>query len=320
VCTGTLAGMPLHPKARALLDMLGRIDAPRLYEQPLDMARHNYHKLLFAYRGDLENVDVMTDVMLPRKDIAGGPLRVRVYRGHAEGPAPVVLWFHGGGWTLGDLAGYDGVCRALARRARCAVVAVDYRLAPENAFPAAVDDAWLAWRWLLKEGATQGFDADRITIAGDSAGGNLAATLCLMARDARGVQPMAQVLAYPVTNQLSETSSYDKWGEGYFLDRPSLAWFQRNYLPAASDLADWRASPALAASHAGLPSALIMTAEFDPLSDDGTAYADLLRAAGVPVRHRHYLGMIHGFLSMPKLFEEAGQAVDDMASVVNGTS
>ncbi|MFT4172234.1 MAG: alpha/beta hydrolase [Rhodocyclaceae bacterium] len=308
--------MPLHPKARMLLDMLGRIDAPRLYEQPLDVARHNYHKLLFAYRGELEPVDAIHDFVLPRKDIAGGPLRARIYRPHADGALPVLLWFHGGGWTLGDLAGYDGVCRALARRAGCAVLAVDYRLAPEHTFPAAVDDAWLAWRWVLKEGAGHGLDAGRVTIAGDSAGGNLAATLCLMVRDAGGMLPVAQVLAYPATDQLSEAPSHHQWGDGYFLDRPSLAWFQRNYLPAASDLADWRASPARAASHAGLPPTLVITAGFDPLSDDGAAYGELLRSAGVAVRHRHYARMIHGFLSMPKLFEDAEHAIEDIVAMI----
>ncbi|MFA9438601.1 alpha/beta hydrolase [Uliginosibacterium sp. sgz301328] len=312
--------MPVHPKARQLLDMLHRIEAPRLFEQPLDIARHNYHKLLYAYRGELEHVASISDLELPRRELAGGPLVARLYRTRTDALQPVVLWFHGGGWTLGDVAGYDGVCRSIARRADCAVLAVDYRLAPENAFPAAVDDAWMAWRWAQQHGAEHGLDAARVTVAGDSAGANLAAVLSLMTRDAGGVQPRLQVLVYPSTDQLSEAPSHARWGEGHFLDRDSIAWFQRNYLPSSADYLDWRASPLRATDHRGLAPALVVSAECDPLVDDVIAYGNRLEGAGVPVRHVCYLGMIHGFLSMARLFAATDDALDEIAQAVRGAS
>ena len=235
----------------------------------------------------------------------------RLYKplAHPAGALPVLLWLHGGGWTLGDLAGYDSLCRALANAAHCAVLSVDYRLAPENAFPAAVDDALHAWQWLQKEAEAFGLDAGCVAVGGDSGGGNLAAVLCHLLRDAGGMQPRLQLLVYPATDMLSERPSMLRYGEGYFLDRASIQWFQQNYLPSAADWRDWRASPIYAQSFDALPPALLITAEYDPLTDDGVAYVEKLAAAGVPVQHRDYAGMVHGFLSMGRILPAANEAI-----------
>ncbi|MDB5799463.1 MAG: Alpha/beta hydrolase [Rhodocyclales bacterium] len=315
--------MPLDPRAVSLLEMLNRIEAPRLEEQPLEFARRNFQKLMFAYRPDAPAVASVEDIMIPRREFAGGSLRSRLYkpRNDTSGPLPVLLWLHGGGWTLGDLASYDTLCRGLCSEAQCAVLALDYRLAPENRFPAAVDDALWAFHWLVREGITLNLDAASMAIGGDSAGGNLAAVICLMLRDASrskpvdasGMIPCCQLLVYPITDQTSQRASHEKYGEGHFLDRASINWFQHNYLAAESDYTDWRASPLLAKDFSGLPPTLIVTAECDPLTDDGRAYADKLAAAGVDVHYSEYAGMIHGFLTMGRLFPEAGNAIEEMA-------
>ncbi|MDQ8021615.1 MAG: alpha/beta hydrolase [Moraxellaceae bacterium] len=312
--------MPLDPRARTLLDMLNRIDAPRLQESPLDAARRNFHKLLFAYREEPQAVESVQDVVMSRRAHEGGPLLARLYKpvGHEEAPLPALLWMHGGGWTLGDIAGYDSLCRRVANDAHCAVLSLDYRLAPENAFPAALDDALFAWRWLQKQAAGQGLDARRIAVGGDSAGGNLAAVLCHLLRDAGGVQPCLQWLVYPAIDMLSERRTHELYGEGHFLDRASIAWFQHNYLPSESDWRDWRASPIYAPRFDALPPALLMTAECDPLTDDGVTYLGKLAEAGVVTTHLDYPGMIHGFLTMGRILPAAGEALDAAALALRG--
>lgn len=304
--------MPVDSRTRALLDMLNRIEAPRLHDQPLDIARHNFQKLMFAYRGEAPPGVGAQDLVLTRRELEGGPLAARLYRPASAGDAlPVLLWLHGGGWSLGDIAGYDVLCRMLAREGACAVLALDYRLAPENPFPAAVDDAWFALRWLARHAADHGLDAGRMAVGGDSAGGNLAAVLCHLARDAGAPALRLQLLVYPSTDQTSSRLSHETYGEGYFLDRASIAWFQRNYLPAEADHLDWRASPLLAPRFDALPPALVMTAECDPLTDDAYAYASHLQAAGVAVSYREYEGCIHGFFAMPRLLPAATAAIGD---------
>ncbi|MDB5816089.1 MAG: alpha/beta hydrolase [Rhodocyclales bacterium] len=314
--------MPLDPRARDLLDMLNRIEAPRLEDQPVAFARRNFQKLLFAYRPDLPVTTEAQDVVIERRPFAGGPLRARLYKplDPAKGLLPILLWLHGGGWTLGDLASYDTLCRNLCSEAQCAVLALEYRLAPENRFPAAVEDTMWALRWLTREADTLGLDAKRVAIGGDSAGGNLAAVACLILRDkskkSNGIKPLLQLLVYPTTDQTSRRASHDKYGDGHFLDRASMTWFQHNYLPAEADYFDWRASPLLAPDFSGLPRTLIVTAECDPLTDDAHAYAQKLAEAGVAVRYSEYVGMIHGFVTMGRILPDAAKAIGEIAEAL----
>lgn len=312
--------MPIDSRVRTLLDMLSRVEAPRLHDQPVEYARRNFHKLLFAYRGEAPDGVVVESLEIARRDFAGGPLAARLYRPEeAAGPLPVFVWLHGGGWTLGDLAGYDVLCQHFCAQAACAVLALDYRLAPENPFPAAVEDVWHCLKWLRREGSVLGLDAERLAIGGDSAGGNLTAVACLMARDTNdaGALPIRlQVLVYPSTDQTSTRCSHTSYGEGHFLDRASISWFQHNYLPADADKLDWRASPLLASDFHNLPPALIVSAECDPLTDDAKAYAERLQAAGVSCIYREVEGMIHGFLTMPRLFDEAMLSVAEISAAL----
>ncbi|MBS1210406.1 MAG: alpha/beta hydrolase [Proteobacteria bacterium] len=297
--------------------MLHRIDAPRLHELPVDVARRSYYKLMYAYRDEPEAVASVTEIEIPRREHAGGPLAARLYRPAGALPGvrlPVMLWLHGGGWMLGDLAGYDPWCRALANVCGVAVLALDYRLAPEYQFPAGVDDAWFALRWLAHEASTLHLEAAQISVGGDSAGGTLAAVLCLMARDAGGPALVHQLLIYPATDLTTEFESARRYGAGHFLERETMLWFQHHYFAQALEKHDWRASPMLAANHAGLPPALVITAECDPLADEGAAYAAKLRAAGVPARHRQFEGMVHGFITLFKLFAETRTALNEIAA------
>ena len=248
----------------------------------------------------------------------GGPIPLRVYRptGVATGAAlPSLVYYHGGGWVIGDLDTHDVQCRQTAAEAGIVVVAVDYRLAPEHKFPAAVDDAWAATRWVVAHGSELGIDSRRIAVGGDSAGGNLAAVVALMARDAGNAPAIAlQVLTYPVTDLSGESKSYGDFADGYMLTRESMRWFKNHYLKSSSDADDWRASPLRAASLAGLPPALIITAGFDPLRDEGAAYAARMTEAGGSVDYVCYGGMIHGFMPMGKLIDTGNRAISHVAA------
>jgi len=248
----------------------------------------------------------------------GGPIPLRVYRpaGVAPGAAlPALVYYHGGGWVIGDLDTHDVQCRQTAAEAGIVVVAVDYRLAPEHKFPAAVDDSWAATRWVVAHGSELGIDSRRIAVGGDSAGGNLAAVVALMARDAGNAPAIAlQVLTYPVTDLSSESKSYGDFADGYMLTRDSMRWFKNHYLKSSSDADDWRASPLRAASLAGLPPALIITAGFDPLRDEGAAYAARMTETGGSVDYVCYGGMIHGFMPMGKLIDTGNRAISHVAA------
>ena len=251
-------------------------------------------------------------------DGPGGPIPLRVYRpaGLASGASlPALVYFHGGGWVIGDLDTHDVQCRQVTAEAGITVVAVDYRLAPEHKFPAAVDDAWAATRWVVSHASELGVDGRRIAVAGDSAGGNLAAVVALLARDAADGPAIAlQVLVYPVTDLSSESKSYNDFAEGYMLTRDSMRWFKNHYLKSAGDAEDWRASPIRAKSLAGLPPALVVTAGFDPLRDEGAAYAARLTEAGVRVDYVCYGGMIHGFVPMGRLIDTGNRAISHVAA------
>jgi acetyl esterase len=241
-----------------------------------------------------------------------GAIPLRIYRpaGVADTTRlPAYVYFHGGGWVIGDLNTHDVVCRQLTAASGASVVSVDYRLAPEARFPAAADDAWAATRWVVGHAAELGLDADRLAVGGDSAGGNLATVVALMARDAGGPPIRLQVLIYPVTDVMRETRTYADFAEGYMLTRESMRWFIAQYLTSTDDAADWRVSPLRARSLAGLPPALIVTAGFDPLRDEGEMYAGRLRDAGVSVDYVCYGGMVHGFVGMGKLIDTANRAI-----------
>ncbi|HBO13529.1 MAG TPA: hypothetical protein DD491_12145 [Halieaceae bacterium] len=236
-----------------------------------------------------------------------GPVPVRFYRPEGPGPHPLVLFFHGGGWEVGDLDSHDETVRRLCAGSGAAFASVAYRLAPEAPFPAALEDGYAAAAWAAQHAADLGIDAARIAVAGDSAGGNLAAALCLLVRE-RGGPPLAhQALVYPVTGADLDTASYREHGEGLFLTRAMMQWFWDQYVPDPARRADPLAAP-LAGDAAGLPPATILTAEYDPLRDEGAAYARHLEAAGVPVAYRDFPGMIHGFLGMTGVLGQAGTA------------
>lgn len=247
----------------------------------------------------------------------GGPIPVRVYvPSSAEAGAPALVYFHGGGWVRGSLGTHDHVCRTLANGAACVVVSVDYRMAPEHVFPAAVDDSLAATRWVVEHAAELGVDPRRIAVGGDSAGGNLAAVVALLLRDAGETLLVHQLLVYPVIDRNFETRSYSENADGFMLTREAMRYYWRTYQPDESQADDPRACPIRASSHAGLPPALIITAEFDPLRDEGRAYADRLRAAGTPVEYHEYPGVVHGFFSSAGVIDRGKEALQEAAAAL----
>ena len=296
--------MPLDPRARQFLDQLNASGMPPLENMSAPEARLATAALL-AMQGEPQAVATVENRRIPGPS---GELPIRVYT-PTGGPHPVVVYFHGGGWVIGDLESHDGVCRALANGVPATVVSVDYRLAPEHRFPAAADDCWAATRWVAEHGAALG-DVSRIAVGGDSAGGNLAAVVSLMARDRGGPRIAYQLLVYPVTDASLDTPSYRENADGYLLTRSVMEWFWNHYTKA-TDRESPYASPLRARDLKGLPPALVITAEFDPLRDEGEAYARRLEQAGVPVKVRRFDGMIHGFFGMGAVFPQAATALQE---------
>jgi acetyl esterase len=246
----------------------------------------------------------------------GGEIPLRLYHPGGDEPLPAVVFFHGGGWVVGNIETHDGYCRALAHAAGVIVASVDYRLAPEHPFPAGVEDAYAATCWVAKHASQLGADPKRLVVAGDSAGGNLAAAVALMARDRGGPTLALQLLIYPITDCNFETPSYRDNAEGYFLTRETMIWFWKHYLPSEADRRQAYASPLRAASLRGLPPALVLTAEYDPLRDEGEAYAQRLTDAGVSTKLIRYDGMIHGFVRRLRIFQAARTALHDVAAAL----
>jgi acetyl esterase len=247
------------------------------------------------------------------QDITAAGLPARLYRPTREAGLPLIVYFHGGGFVMGSVADSDPLCRSLANASGCAVLSVEYRLAPEHKFPAAVEDACAATAWAASHAPGLGCDAARLAVAGDSAGGNLAAVTALHARD-RGAPAIArQLLIYPATDMAGEYASVAEHGEGLLLTRADMAWFGGHYLRGEADRADPRASPLRWGSHAGLPPAMIVTAEYDPLRDEGEAYAQRLRAAGVEVDLRRAAGMTHGFWTLAPFVPAAAALMEQDA-------
>jgi acetyl esterase len=245
---------------------------------------------------------------------AGGTIAARLYRPHDDLAPAVLVWLHGGGFVLGSVAGSDAHARALARASGCAVVSIGYRLAPEHRFPAAPDDCYAATAWVAEHAAELGARPGCLAVGGDSAGGNLAAVTCLLARERRGPRIDAQLLVYPVTARDPDTPSYRAYADGCWLTADAMRWFWGHYLPAHEDGSDPRVSPLRSGSLAGLPPTIVVTAECDVLRDEAEQYAERLRADGVPVRRRRYEGMLHGFLSCGAIVDEAWVALEVMGS------
>ncbi len=246
-----------------------------------------------------------------------GAIPLRLYRdGDDEAARGCLVYFHGGGWVIGDRDTHDVVCRQIAQRSRAVVISVDYRLGPEHKFPAAVEDAIDATAWVAKHADELGIDAKRLAVGGDSAGGNLAAVVAIDARDNAGPAIAMQALVYPSTDMLGSTESHEAFAENYMLTKSMMTYFRAHYLRSADDKADWRASPMRAAQHDGLPPALVITAGFDPLRDEGEAYARRLAERGVAVTLRRFPGQIHGFLTMGRVIPEAGEAVDEIVATM----
>jgi acetyl esterase len=299
----------LDPSAVRTLQLIKESGRPTYESLSPEGARRLVRESRGVVAPDPPDVAAVTDLTAPGP---GGPIKLRLYRGMGlqVAPAPVLIYFHGGGWVFGDLETHDVVCRTLANGGPFAVVAVDYRLAPEHRFPAAVEDADAAVRWIGAQAAPLGIDPARLAIGGDSAGGNLAAVVSLLARG-RGPALAAQMLFYPVTDLGRLHPSYDAFVEGFPVTRATMLWFRDLYLRSEADRVDWRASPLRAPDLRGLPPSFVMTAGFDPLRDEGKAYAERLRASGVAVTERAMDGQIHGFVTMGRLIPEATMLLDE---------
>ncbi len=245
---------------------------------------------------------------------ASNEIPIRLYIPEEGIDLPVIVYFHGGGWVIGSFKFTDRITRYLAKKSSAIVVSVDYRLAPEYAFPAAVNDAYTSLKWVENNIMKFGGDPSKIAVAGDSAGGNLAAAVSLMSRDKKGPKIKFQILLYPVTDvSCLNTESYNNFSEGFFLKKEHMDWFRAQYLPDIIDRRNPYASPLLARSHRNLPRAVVITAQFDPLRDEGEAYAEKLKQAGLPVLLKRYDGMIHGFISMDLIVSQAFEALDLVA-------
>lgn len=307
--------MPLDPQAAQLLEAIAALTEgqPATHELTPTEARAQYAALAGQRTSDdpLASID---DHVVVTPD---GDIPVRLYRPDGDGALPVTLFFHGGGWVLGDIASHDALCRSLASRSGVVVASVDYRLAPEARYPAALDDCLAAIQWVAANGSELGVDPEHLAVAGDSAGGNLAAAACLSLRDRASGPPIAlQLLVYPVLELSYVTPSATANAEGYFLTLDAMRWFTEHYVPDPARRTEPYASPLLATDLTGLPPAHVITAEYDLLRDEGEAYARALEAAGVPATLSRYEGMIHGFVSMASLLDAGARGLRECATVL----
>ncbi|MFC4550424.1 MULTISPECIES: alpha/beta hydrolase [Halorussus] len=302
----------LHPEASAFLETVDALPQPPRYALTVESAREALRELFADAERDAE-VEEMSEFTIPGPV---GNLPVRLYTPRANAPHPTLVFYHGGGWVVGDLDTHDNVCRALCAGADCAVVSVDYRLAPEHPFPAAVEDAYAALKWVAEHGEGATLDTDRLAVGGDSAGGNLAAATALLARDRNGPALTHQSLIYPAVASMGvqEFPSYEENGRGYLLEMPGMEWYWERYVQSRVHERNPYLAPLLASDHSDLPPATVLTAGFDPLRDEGQAYADRLEAAGVPVERHHHEGQIHGFVSLTDFMSSADDALDDLAA------
>lgn len=305
----------VHPQVAAHLAQMAAMNPPPIDTLTVEQVRFGFGMQMKMTAGPATPLAQVRDLTLPGP---GGAIKARLYRPQTDGVLPGLVFFHGGGWVIGDLDSHDDLCRDLAAQAGCAVLAVDYRLAPEHRFPAAADDAIAATNWVIANTAELGMDRARLAVGGDSAGGNLAAVVALTARDA-GRPLAAQLLIYPVTDMSRlEGESYTTCGQGYGLTADAMAWFRDCYLTDAQAARDWRVSPLLASDLGRLPPTLVVTAEFDLLRSEAEAYAKRLADAGVPTKLTRYDGMIHAFASMAGVLDVGRKVRSDLAQWLKG--
>jgi acetyl esterase len=300
--------MPLNPVLKAFLDQVAALGGPKTWEMQPSEAREAFAGLMQLAGAKDVPIGKVTDLTIPA---AHGEIFARAYTAVAAGgePLPTLVFFHGGGWVIGNVDTHDGLCRLLANESQCRVISVEYRLSPESKFPAAVEDAFAVVEWIEKNAAELGVDANRLAVGGDSAGGALAAVMTQMAK-AKGSPKIAfQMLLFPVTQIGRETRSLKEFAEGYFLERKTLDWFYAHYLPADADRSDPRISPLAAQDFSGLPPAYVMLAGFDPLHDEGRDYAEKLRGAGVVVSIADYPDMVHDFIYLQAVLPQAADAL-----------
>lgn len=298
----------VHPQIQAIIDRTVELGIPKVRNLSTQAARTLFENMSAARREDYPPPDV-----LKVENTSTGPgyghVPVRIYRTSTEAQAPVIVFYHGGGHVIGSLETHDTVARFLARTTGCTLVSVDYRMGPEHPFPAAVEDAYDAAHWVANHADALRINPARLAVCGDSAGGNLAAVVALMARDNAAFAISAQVLIYPVIDYRGGTPTYARYGKGYgVLEADTVSWFMERYLPDPELRGDWRATPHTAASHSDLPPALILTAECDVLREEGRDYAAQLKAADVLVEHVEFRGMIHGFFGYLGLVDDAERA------------
>lgn len=302
--------MTLDPQVKQLLAEMAKSAGPPLNEISPQEARQQMVDASAAL-GEEESIGSVEDRTVPGPN---GEVPIRIYKPTGDKPRRVLVYFHGGGWVVGSIDSHDGYCRSLVNAADVIVVSVDYRLAPEHKFPAAAEDAFAATRWVHENASSFGGLPERIAVAGDSAGGNLAAVVPLMARD-RGGPPIAlQVLIYPITDYDFNTPSYNDCATGYFLTRDSMIWFWEQYLAQEADGINPYVSPLRAENLQGLPPALVITAGYDPLRDEGEAYAQRLQEAGVETKLSRYDGMIHGFVRRTAVLDKARDSLQEIAA------
>jgi acetyl esterase len=306
--------MPLDIDSATLIARLAELGLPRYETLTPDQARSAMDAARRTAAVEPPPVAAVSDLKIVS---AHGEILARLYRPlEARGRIPGLVFFHGGGWVLGDLESHDILCRRLANAGECAVLAVDYRLAPENKFPAAVEDAIAAAQWVFANAQTLEIDPERIAVGGDSAGANLAAVFCHVARDEGKPRIRLQLLIYPVV-ELAFTHSSHQLKEGHLpVLGETMIWFREHYLSKPEQQQDWRASPLLANSFSALPPAYVLTAGYDPLSDEGAAYAGRLEQAGVQVTRRHFPGQIHGFLTMGVGFPTTKLAISEIGQAL----
>ena len=305
--------MPLDPIVKMILEQ-SPMSLDDMIRMPSAAEMREANRALRVQPANPEPVAHIEDRTIPGP---AGELLVRVYRPESADLLPALVYFHGGGWVIGDIESHDPICRTLANSANCVVVSVDYRLAPEAKFPAAADDAYAAASFVSANAAEFGADASRIAVGGDSAGGNLAAVTSLMARDRGGPELMFQLLIYPVIERDFGRPSYTENASGYLLSTDVMRWFWDQYIRTDDDARNPYAAPILADKLAGLPPALIITAEFDPLRDEGEAYASALREAGVPAVLTRYDGMVHGFVQLRDFIPQGRDALAESAKALS---
>lgn len=306
--------MPLDPLVKAFLDRAAQIPRPKPWEMPPMLARQSFAGMLQLTGPKDVAVGKVENITIPGP---GGDIRARVYAPvAASGPMPGLIFFHGGGFVVGGLDSHDGLCRQLVSEGGFSVVAVDYRLAPENPYPAAMDDALAATLWIEKEAAALGLDAGKLAIGGDSAGAMLAAIVTQKVREKGGLKLAYQLLMFPNTQIGGQTRSLSEFASGYFLERRMMDWCFSLYLPPGVDRDDPSVSPLKAADFSGLPPAYVMLAGYDPLHDEGMAYADKLRAAGIAVQIADYPGLVHCFTYLQTVLPQAQSAMTAAAKAV----